>query len=61
MELNDLIPKLSAIAAETPDLRVYIKADRRLDYGKVMAVMAAINGAGFTKIALVTDPTEAQR
>jgi biopolymer transport protein TolR len=37
--------------------KIYIKADSRLDYGKVMVVMAAINTAGFTKIALVTDPT----
>jgi biopolymer transport protein TolR len=37
--------------------RVYLKADSRLDYGKVMVVMAAVNTAGFTKIALVTDPT----
>lgn len=47
---------LSEIAQENPDKRVYIKADQKLDYGKVMDVMAAVNGSGFTKIALITDP-----
>jgi biopolymer transport protein TolR len=58
MRIDTLIAKLQAIALETPDLRIYIKADSRLDYGKVMNLMAAVNGAGFTKIALVTDPTQ---
>lgn len=52
---------LQAIAAETTDRRVYIKADQRLDYGKVMEVMAAVSRLGFTKIALVTDPTASGR
>lgn len=51
---------LSAIAKENPDRRVYIKADSKLGYGQVMAVMAAVNSSGFTKIALITDPTTAQ-
>jgi biopolymer transport protein TolR len=61
MQMNTLLPKLRAVALESPDLRVYIRADHRLDYGKVMTVMAAVNTAGFTKIALITDPTEAQQ
>jgi len=49
---------LQAIAAETPDRRVYIKADTTLPYGNVMAVMGAVSSSGFTKIALITDPRE---
>lgn len=56
-----MIAMLQAIAAETTDRRVYLKADSSLDYGKVMVIMAAINTAGFTKIALVTDPTTATK
>ncbi|MEZ0226585.1 MAG: protein TolR [Alphaproteobacteria bacterium] len=62
--LEQMQTKLQAIAQSgTEDntgakqQRVYLKADSKLDYGKVMAVMAAVNTAGFTKIALVTDPT----
>lgn len=57
---DKLASLLKAIAAETTERRVYIKADQKLDYGKVMVVMAAVNTAGFTKIALVTDPTSAK-
>jgi biopolymer transport protein TolR len=56
-----MIAMLQAIAAETTDRRVYLKADSSLGYGKVMVIMAAINTAGFTKIALVTDPTTATK
>ena len=48
---------LSVIAQEAPDRRIYIKADKGLDYGRVMDVMAAVNQSGFTKIALITDPS----
>ncbi len=58
---EQMIAKLQAIAAETTERRVYIRADQRLDYGKVVGVMAAVNGLGFTKIALVTDPALAQQ
>ena len=49
---------LEAIATEGSDRRVYIKADSRLSYGQVMGVMGAVSSSGFSKIALVTDPTE---
>jgi biopolymer transport protein TolR len=55
--MDQLEAKLRAIAAESPDLRVYIRADSKLDYGKVAAVMAAVSNSGLSKIALVTDPT----
>ena len=51
---------LSAIARENPDKRVFVRADHALSYGKVMEVMGIASVAGFTKIALVTDPTAAQ-
>jgi biopolymer transport protein TolR len=59
--LERLNAMLAAIVAEAPDRRVYIRADQKLGYGKVMDVMAAVNGAGFTKIALVTDPTAGKK
>jgi biopolymer transport protein TolR len=33
---------------------VYLRADRGLDYGKVMAVMGEINAAGLKRLALVS-------
>ncbi|QYU70168.1 ExbD/TolR family protein [Leptolyngbya sp. 15MV] len=37
---------------EMPD--VVLRADRALDYGRVMAVMGELNRAGFSSISLVT-------
>lgn len=52
---------LSAISQENPDRRVYIRADRSLSYGQVMAVMAVVSSSGFTRIALVSDPGTTQK
>lgn len=58
--LERLQSALMAIAKERPDRRVYVRADKKLSYGDVMGVMAAVSGSGFTKIALVSDPASAR-
>ena len=35
--------------------QVFLRADRALDYGRVMQVMGELNHAGFNRVALVTD------
>ena len=52
----DLVPKLRAILANAPDRRIYLRADTGLAYGEVMALMGALNEAGFAKLALVSAP-----
>ena len=52
---DQLIAKLSAIAANGYDQRIFVRGDRSVDYGRVMEVMARISAAGFTHIGLVTD------
>ena len=52
---DDLVPRLTAIAANGYDQRVFVRGDRSVDYGRVMQVMALISAAGFTHIGLVTD------
>jgi biopolymer transport protein ExbD len=50
--------ELEKIASE-PDVtqqELYIAADTKVDYSEVMGVLEAAHKAGFTKIALVTDP-----
>ena len=37
---------------------VYLKADRRVQYGVVAVVMADIKAAGFNKLGMVTKPRE---
>ena len=52
---DDLVPKLTAIAANGYDQRIFVRGDKSVDYGRVMEVMAMISAAGFTHIGLVTD------
>ena len=51
---EQLVTKLSAIAGDDMERRVFIKADTSLEYGQVMGVIGAINGAGFHKVALIS-------
>lgn len=53
--IADLGAKLKAIAGEKKDTRIFVRGDRSIDYGKVMQVIGEINGAGFTRVALLTD------
>ena len=60
----DLPARLAAVAAgaKAPGgPRIFLRADRTLDYGRVMAVMGEINAAGLRKVALVSTQSEARR
>ena len=52
---GELIAKLSAIRAARETGKIFLRADRALDYGRVMRVMGALNRGGFRNIGLVTD------
>lgn len=53
--MDQLIPKLRAVAAERDSQRIYLRADGALPYETVVQVMGALNAGGFTDIGLVTD------
>ena len=55
--INELIPKLKAItdARGGTEERIYMRADKKADYGTVAKVMGLLSGAGFKKLALVTE------
>ena len=55
--LDELLPKLRAIteARAGADERIYVRGDRKVDYGTVMKVMGRLSGAGFHRVALVTE------
>ena len=58
-EVNTLSAKVRAIAGEGYNERIYVRADKKVDYGKVMKVMGALSGAGFKRLALVTAAEDA--
>lgn len=54
--IDELGPKLLAISEAKRDDRIYVRGDNAAQYGKVAEVMGALNGAGFSRVALVTEP-----
>ncbi|MEM0898547.1 MAG: protein TolR [Pseudomonadota bacterium] len=52
--VEEVVPKLEAIATTGYDERIYIRGDRNADYGTIMRVMGRINQAGFRNLGLVT-------
>ena len=55
--MTELIPKLKAItdARGGLDERIFMRADKKADYGTVARVMGQLSGAGFKRLALVTE------
>ena len=55
--IDELVPKLKAIteARGGMDERIFVRGDRKVDYGTVMKVMGRLSGAGFHRVALVTE------
>jgi biopolymer transport protein TolR len=53
-ELNERIADIAAAHAGDEPPQIFLRADARLDYGRVMLVMGALNGAGLNRIALVS-------
>lgn len=55
--LDELVPKLQAItqARGGLDERIFVRGDRKVDYGTVMKVMGRLSAAGFHRVALVTE------
>lgn len=52
--LAGLPDKLALLTRGQAEPRVYVRADRGLDYGLVMQVVGEVNAAGFKKVALVS-------
>jgi biopolymer transport protein TolR len=57
IEVDNLIPKLQAIADARggTDARIYVRGDKKVDYGTMMRVMGRLSAAGFHRVALVTE------
>jgi biopolymer transport protein TolR len=58
ISLDEMIPKLKAIAANGYEERIFVRGDRTSNYGAIMKVMGAISSAGYRNIGLVTEATD---
>jgi biopolymer transport protein ExbD len=53
VERKALPAALEKATARNKDERIFLQADRSVDYGELMAVMNALRTAGYLKVALV--------
>jgi biopolymer transport protein TolR len=53
---EEIGPRLTASAPQGTEERVFVRGDKRVDYGRVAQVMSIVTGAGFKRVALVTEP-----
>src|SRR5256885_8602159 len=57
IKIDELVSKLQAItqARGGNDERIYVRGDKKVDYGTVMRVMGRLSAAGYRRVALVTE------
>jgi len=51
-----LANRIGALLKHQPGIPVYVKADANVPYGRVVALMALLQGAGVDGVGLVTEP-----
>jgi biopolymer transport protein ExbD/biopolymer transport protein TolR len=54
--LDSLEGKLKLLRAAQPDVSVHLSSDEAVNYGSVAKVMALIERAGITRVAVLTSP-----
>jgi biopolymer transport protein TolR len=55
VDRKDLLPKLQAIFKSKNSKELYLEADKGINYGYVVDVMATAKNAGIEKVGLVTE------
>lgn len=53
-----VLSRLTAMAVENDQLQIFLRAEKSLAYERVMSVVDMIKQSGFTKVALITDPSD---
>ncbi len=55
VEGKQLQMKLKAIAGEKKEMRIFVRGDQAINYGKVMELFSLVKESGFTNVSLVTE------
>ena len=53
--LENLVPRLVAVTGANPDIKIFVRGDKAIHYGRVMEVMGAISAAGFNRVSLMAE------
>jgi biopolymer transport protein TolR len=55
---TDIVGKLAGVAKQGFEERIFVRGDRRVEYGRVAEVMSVVTSAGYKRVALVTEPDQ---
>jgi biopolymer transport protein TolR len=55
IKLNNLPRKILKAANNDIGIKIFVRADKKIDYGRVMEIVKIINLTGFSKVVLVTE------
>ncbi len=58
IEFKNIIQKILAVSNNRTDTRIYVRGDKTINYGRVLEVMGMLSGSGFTKVALISEPSK---
>ena len=61
IDIEGLVPRLRAITDNNPDVRIFVRGDASVNYGRVMEFRGTVNAAGYKKVALVTQQQKKRR
>ena len=56
VEYKKIIAKILAVSDNRTDTRIYVRGDKTINYGRVLEIMGILSGAGFSKVALISEP-----
>ena len=52
-----LVARVAAVLRYKPGTRILIRGDKSVPYGRVVEIMAMLQGAGVKNVGMITDPT----
>jgi biopolymer transport protein TolR len=52
---EELLKRLITVIATNPEIRVFIKGDQKINYGKVIELFSLVKEVGVSNLALVTE------
>ncbi len=58
VEYGKIIAKILAVSNNRTDTRIYVRGDKTINYGRVLEIMGMLSGAGFSKVALISEPSK---
>ncbi|PWR21865.1 ExbD/TolR family protein [Zavarzinia compransoris] len=56
----ELLARLKAMAAATPDRVVYVRGDKSISFGRLMEVMGVVSTSGFAKLSMIAETAPVQ-